>query len=354
MLPWWRHAGPSEAELRIIVVLDGPTVIGVAPFFMEKADGLIWYRPLGSGSSPRREPLAWPGRERRTAEVMAAVLAEAQPKPDLLTFEGVPASSPWPRLLRDVWPSKRPPWLHRDRRRVAPTLTLAGHTFDQWLASKSRNFRQQMGRARRQLDRQEAVFHLATSEEELKTRLPSFAALHHSRWASRGGSNILSRGVQSMLEDVARQMGTLRFRLWSIELDGQAISSHIFIAAGGELMYWLGGFDNSWSPQHPSILALLAAIEHSWEIGDRRVDFGAGSQPYKYRFANEEEILQRVILVPPGARRPMIQGQVLAENLDRALRNRLGFRGPSERGTGGSRGSFYLAKGGGSLHRKLA
>src|SRR5207245_401240 len=96
MLGWWRHAAPDGAQLRTIVVLDGDDVVGVAPYFVQSArGGRIDYRLLASTAAERICVLADPGREDAAAETIAETLAAASPRPDLISFEGTDASSPW-------------------------------------------------------------------------------------------------------------------------------------------------------------------------------------------------------------------------------------------------------------------
>src|SRR5207249_4272265 len=130
----------------------------------------------------------------------------------------------------------------------------------------------------------------------------SFARLHRSRWDPRGGSAVLNPGVERMLEAAAPALGPSRLRLHLTLLDGRPISAHVFVAAGGEVSYWLGGFDDSVAREHPSMLTLLAALEGAWDHGDARFDFGGGAQPYKFRFAEDQDILRWVTLVPRDGR----------------------------------------------------
>jgi len=98
MLAWWHNAAPPGSELRVAIAVDGEGVIGIAPFFAEEArGGLAIYRLLGSGTFPRGHPIAIRGRERECAEVIAHSIASAESPPDLITFEGIPSTSPWPQ-----------------------------------------------------------------------------------------------------------------------------------------------------------------------------------------------------------------------------------------------------------------
>jgi CelD/BcsL family acetyltransferase involved in cellulose biosynthesis len=304
MLSWWRHVAPRRGKLRVVAVHEGDDLIGIGPFFASpESFGLVRYRILGSETSYRVTPLARPGREREVASTIAKMLSEAQPSPGVLSFEGIESDSPWPDLFCEVWPGGGQPWKYRVRTLPAPTVTLRGQTFQEWMASRTPKFRGPSRRLRRRLEELGAEFKLAQSEEEIERGLKAFAALHYERWKSRGGSRALDQQIELMIHDVAHQLPLgERFRLWLIEIEGQIICVQVVIAAGGEASWWLSGFDEGWSKYGPSIQSNLAAIEQSCALHEDRFDLGGGAQEYKYRFANSQDILEWIDLVPPGHR----------------------------------------------------
>lgn len=322
-LSWWRHAAPEGALLRVVVALDDEGVAGVAPFYAERRRGLWTYRPLAGVNTARIEPLARPGSEGEAARALAAALAGADPAPDVIRFEGVPDDSPWPGLLRSEWPRGRP-WLHVERPIKAPAVTLDAPSFDDWMKSKSSNFRQQMRRSRRALEKAGAVFRMATEPDELERDVESFKRLHLSRWEWRGGSHAISDGVDRMLVDAGRELAPEgRFLLQSIDVDGQTIASHLYVTAGGETTFWLGGFDEAYASQRPSLVALVDAVAVSFERGESRFDLGPGDQPYKYRLADAEERLIWGTLVLPGARYALRRALFLPQQARWAISHRL-------------------------------
>jgi CelD/BcsL family acetyltransferase involved in cellulose biosynthesis len=325
MLAWWRHAVSEGARLRTILVLEGQDLAGIAPMYVQRAfGGLARYRVVAASRSYRTEPLAAPGRETEVARALTAALASTEPRPDLVTMEIIGAGSPWPAALADAWPGPSRPWAHRDRADVAPALRLEGRTFDQWFAGKSRNFRQQLRRAERQLGEKGAVPRMVTDPVELAGALEAFGRLHNERWEWRGGSRVLSGGVDRMLRDAGETLvPDGRFRLWMIEAGATPISAHLFLAAGGEVCYWLGGFDQAWAPFHPSLVTILAAIRDAFDRGDRRVDLGWGGQPYKYRFADGDDTLEWWTLVPRGRRYPSVRLRLAPRMAARSVAERL-------------------------------
>jgi CelD/BcsL family acetyltransferase involved in cellulose biosynthesis len=329
-LSWWLHAAPARAGLRVVLVWDGDELVAVAPLFVQVRAGLAFYRLLAAPTTARVEPLARPGTEPDAAAAIARRLEAADPFPDAIVFEGIPVGSMWPDLLAHAWPSRRAPRVRRDMSMAAPTLSLGATSYEEWLGSRSGRWRREVRRRRRRLHEKGAEFRLSTTAAEVRSDLPRFAALHYARWSWRGGSSALDRGVESMLVAAAGELeGTDRFRLWTIEVDGKAISSQIFVGAGGELSYWLGGFDDAWAAYGPSTQAVLAAIEHAWKVEDERVDFGAGGQQYKYDFATGGDILEWTTVLPRTTRYPITCVQLLPGQLRRQLLSTASQRIPS-------------------------
>lgn len=314
MVSWLRHAAPVGARLRVAIVHEDRDLLGIAPFYVVKSGGLWVYRLLGSGTSQQREPLLRDDAPPAVAEKLAAVISEMRPRPDLLLFEGVPKRSRALSALERAWPDGNRPWVHRDLRHPAPAVRLTGRSFEDWLAARTRHFRKELQRLRRRLHERDAVFKLASSQDELRDGLRAFVALHHARWAGRGGSAVLTGPVERMLQDVARELGPDRFRLWTIESQGRVVSAEVMVAAGGTLSCWLGGFDPGWAPQQPSVQTLVAALEHAWRAGDERFELGPGAQDYKSRLADDEDILERVILVPRGGRSPLVRARIASRS----------------------------------------
>ncbi|HEY7875046.1 MAG TPA: GNAT family N-acetyltransferase [Actinomycetota bacterium] len=309
MLQWWSNVAPASARLHVVAVAEDDRVIGIAPFYADtERRGPVRYRLLGAGTSLRGDVLAEAGRETDVARAVAVALPSEGPA--VIAFEGVSAGSAWPALLARHWPDAGASTAFREWSIQAPVLALDAPSFDEWLSTKSSNFRQQMRRGRTQLEKLGATFRMAGSEDELRSDLRAFSRLHRDRWAGRGGTNVLSAPVETMLVEAGRRMLDGRFRLWSLEIGDELVSSHLFLVAGGEVSYWLGGFDQRWARYKPSIQVLLAAIEDAWERGDARVDLGGGSQDYKLRFTDATERLDWVTVVPPGWRRPVTRAAV--------------------------------------------
>jgi CelD/BcsL family acetyltransferase involved in cellulose biosynthesis len=321
MLAWWHNIRPDGARLRALAALEDGHLVAVAPFWV--GAGSADYRLLAGGLGVGTEPLARTGLEREVATMFAGMLGRANPRPRTVILEQVWTDPPWAEWLVQAWPSTARPWLYSAWTLPAPSLSIEGRDYDTWLLSKSRHFRQRVRRFRRRLLEAGAKFRIA-GENELESDLRAFSRLHRQRWNSRGGSDALTRGVEPMLLEVGHALlHQGRFRLFSIELDGRVISAHLFIAAGPELSYWLGGFDEAWAEYSPALQSILHAVEDGIARGERRLDLGPGPQDYKYRLADGEQIVRSVTLAPKGARYPLTRLRTAPNQLRWGVSRRL-------------------------------
>jgi CelD/BcsL family acetyltransferase involved in cellulose biosynthesis len=325
MLAWLRCVAGPNALLRAVAVFDDLSLVGIAPFVAKRrTDGGGHYRLLGAGTSMRIEPLAKQNQDLDIGRVIGKALAGLDPRPTLVEFEGIPLDSPWPEAIASGWQDERRPRLYRLQSMPAPTLSVRDQSFDEWFATRRRSFKNKMHRARRKFEEYGAAFRVAT-QNELESDLSSFARLHHSRWKSRGGSGVLSDEVERMLSNTGKRLVEEgRFRLSLLEINNAPVAAQIVIAAGGEAAAWLSGFDESWADLNPSFQTMLAAIEGSFKNEDVRFDLGAGGQDYKYLFADGEDTLVWIALVP----RSRGSTRVRLELAYRHLRKRLSARLP--------------------------
>jgi CelD/BcsL family acetyltransferase involved in cellulose biosynthesis len=322
MLAWWRHAAPPGAELRVVLAREGDELVGVAPYWARHGPlGFVEYQLLAAGSGHRLAPLAVHGRAGEVAAAAAGALSHADPRPATVRVDATDVDSPWPEALRGAWPGRLRPWVRCDRVLSAPVLELDGRGFDDWLQSKSKNFRQQMRGGRRKLEKAGARTRMS-GPDELERDISWLASLHHERWSSRGGSSVMEPAMELLLLDAGRQLvESERFRLWLIELEGRPVSAHLFVAAGGEVAYWNGSFDPAFAQYKPALQTLLAAVEDAFERGDRRVDFGGGAQPYKQRFAESDHPIAWYTLFPRTSRYAITRAQTLPRHLRWGLRH---------------------------------
>jgi CelD/BcsL family acetyltransferase involved in cellulose biosynthesis len=311
MLAWWRHLAPPGAGLRIVAVRDGEELIAIAPWFVQHSDrGRVDVRFLGAQLSDRVDILCRSGEEREVARALRGALATLRPRPHLVAFEAVPAGSLWTRRLAGGWSGRLRYGRYRNSAYPAPAVTLPSGPPEAWLAGRSSNFRGQMGRLRRRLEKQGGAVRQISDPAEVAGAISTLLELHASRWEGRADSGLTRPGVGEHLRDAAAALGPDRLRLWAAEVEGELISVQLFLAAGSEVKYWNGGWSEARADLKPSMLTILAALEDAIARGEQRLDLGVGSHPYKLRFANSEDTLTWGGVVVRGRRWPRTRAEL--------------------------------------------
>jgi CelD/BcsL family acetyltransferase involved in cellulose biosynthesis len=321
MLAWWREGRSGDARLRVTLVLEGDRLIGVAPFFAQVAFGLNELRLLAAGFSHRIGLLAEPGREEAVAQALAPALAAIEPTPASLVFEGIDANDPWPDLLAEAWPGRRPRQ-RTDATMEAPAVDL-GESYETWLEGRARKFRKESRRNARRLEKAGVVDRIGADLEAVAALL----RLHEARWEERGGSDV-GPEAERVVAAAADELGE-DGRLQVVLLEGPEgpISAELVLRAGPTIAFWAGGFDPAWASHAPGTQTMLVALRAAAESGVRTADLGGGDHPYKRRMADSSQPIVWRTLFPRGFRYWLIRIR-LAPKHARQLLRRLGKRLP--------------------------
>ncbi len=286
LLPWWKHASPRSAGLRIVTVSDQDQLAAVLPLFVEKTALGQRYRFLGSGASPTVDIVANEHAINDTTWLRKA-MAALQPSPRAVIWDGTPEASPWPDQMKHQWEGGGA--LSDEFGMRIPRLTLSYPSFDDWYQSKSRNFRQKTKQQSKRLSQSDARFELLERPASWADEIQTFAQLHRAVWDRKGGSSVLRPGMEAALVDAAEALAPHgRFFVWKLVFGERAVSSAIFFAAGQVLSYWLGGYDPEWARFQPGLMTLIRAIEHAYDGDYELLDLGPGAQSYKYRLSDNE------------------------------------------------------------------
>jgi CelD/BcsL family acetyltransferase involved in cellulose biosynthesis len=315
MLSWWRGARSERTRLRVILIFeqeareqnnseqsDGKEqgrLVAVAPFFASTTFALVELRLFGAGFSHRIGVLAQDGAQERVAPVLAAALAAQRPAS--VVFEGVEAGDPWPDLVAANWPARIPPRLRTDGDLKAPVIELDGD-YEAWLARRERRFRKESRRLGRRLEEERVSGRIACDEQSIDALL----ALHHARWAERGGSNV-GEDARAVLLAAAAELPQPRLFVALLESPTGAVSAELVLRAGTAAAFWGGGFDPGWAQYGPGMQTMLLALDHLARDGVAVADLGGGAHPYKRRLADADTTLLWRTVFPRGWRYPLIR-----------------------------------------------
>lgn len=294
---WCRHflAG-RPLHLAACRRSDG-RLAGILPLYESARGPLHMLRFLGSGPADRQGPICSAADSADVARALRRLLAGGHC--DLLLAERLPGDVGWGRLLGAV----------TLRREASPVLRIDGRSWDELLAARSANFRQQVRARERRLTREFSVsFRLANDPERLPSDLNTLAALHSARWQA-GGSDALSGPLRAFHEDFAAlALSSEWLRLWFLELDGRPVAAwYGFRYGGGDWFYQAGR-----EPRHEQLsvgFVLMAhTIREAARDGMRTYHLLRGDEPYKARFANEDPGIETVGLARDYKGRAAVAG----------------------------------------------
>ena len=330
---WWQHLSVPGMELSVITVSDGAALIGILPLFARGAD----YTPLGDGLVPV-EPLAARGREAEVGAAFARALAERRPRPRCIAIETQDDSPDWPALIGAGWPGGRPPWQTVERVSPDPRVELGELSFEQWFEEKSSNFRHDVRRKAKRLRKEGGELRL-TDAGSLDVDVEAFLRLHLHRHPK--GSPLSGDGVGAMLRDVGGELlPSGRFRLASLEVNGELEAALLLSAAGGRVSAWSSGMGERLARHSPVMHLFVEEIERMAGLDERTMDLGPGEYGYKRRLASVEGTLTRTRLFPRGSGHLRSRGRYLlrrgAERAELRARER---GGRARRALGGFVGS---------------
>jgi CelD/BcsL family acetyltransferase involved in cellulose biosynthesis len=198
---------------------------------------------------------------------------------DLLVAENLPAELEGPR--------------HLDGRLIrtiaSPVLPVRGRSFDDYLSERSRNFRDQVRRRERGLERDhELRYRLTTGPATLDRDLDTLFSLHGARWQGRRLGEF-SAADAAFHRDFARSaLDRGWLRLWTMEIDGAAVAAWYGFRFGDAEWYYQAGRDPAYDDRSVGFVLLAHTIRAAFEDGVREYRFLRGDEPYKRRFAERD------------------------------------------------------------------
>ncbi|HEX3212298.1 MAG TPA: GNAT family N-acetyltransferase, partial [Actinomycetota bacterium] len=277
---WWRHHGGDRRPLVVAGRAADGRLVTVLPLYLWATRPLRILRFIGHGAGDQLGPVHAPGD--REAAAALARQALAGPGWDVFVGEQLPARALWSDLLgaRVI------------RREGSPVLAAPDGGWPAYLAGRSANFRQQLGRRERNLARRHQVgLRLVQDPEELPAAMDTLFALHRLRWGDDSGF-LPREAFHREFAAVALERGWLR--LWLLELDGRPAAAWYGLRLGGVEHYYQSGRDPAFDNLSAALVLLAHTIRSAFEDGVGEYRFGRGQDPYKYRFTGHDPGLETI------------------------------------------------------------
>ena len=290
---------PEERPYPIVWRRDG-RVAGVLPLVAVKRGPLKQLQMAGARRADWMTPACAPDDEREMGEAVADLLLRARGDWQILSLKRVEVGCTWPAALGGVNGGLAigPPV----REDVLPYIEFDERGFDGYLADRSRNFRSQLGRRRRKLEKDHGLrFRLTETAAQLPADLDTFFALHDERWSRPGRQSSQDEPARRHLRAFAA--AALRrgwLRLWTAEADGDAAAAWYGWRIGDRYCYALAGLKRQFEPLGLGTVLLGHTIEQAAAEGASIYDLMWGDEEYKTRFATERRYAQSWALSRPG------------------------------------------------------
>jgi CelD/BcsL family acetyltransferase involved in cellulose biosynthesis len=323
---WHRHYGHLDAPY-VVIIRDGSgRLCGVLPLVNRRFGPFRSLRFAGGSLGDRFEPAADPADRERVAAAAAAALHERRREWSALILDWVEDDDPWLDVLLGSKGLSRA----RVRTTPLPYLDLSGLSWEDYLASRSRNFRGQLGRRRRALERDhEAVFTRVADEADIARRAETLFTLHERRWEGRQASSLTASRRQKFLADfagLALEAGWLR--LWFLELGGTPVAGWYGWHIGDRYAYYQAGLDPDYAAYSAGFVLLARTLEDAFAETAREYDFLRGDEDYKSRFTDTSRQASTWVAAPRlhpirAAVSTLVAGRAAARRLPAPLRNPL-------------------------------
>lgn len=301
---WWRVYGDGR-EPRVLC--DDPADPRVILPMYVAGSRLRQARFIGNGPADQLGPVCRPEDAPRAVELLREALGDKTLRADVVLLQDMPTSRPWWEPLRG----------RRVRVEESPVLQFdQPTTWDDFLASKSKNFRNQARARPRRLEEEHGAILRHATTETLADDLDRFFALHAQRW--EGVSSLLEERKRRFLTDfatAAHDQGWLRLRM--LEADGRPVAASLGFRFGGDEYYYQMGRDPEWDERSVGFVLTVRIAREAVETGAREMRFLRGDESYKDRFATGPADIETVAVPASALGRVAVPAAALARRKKR-------------------------------------
>jgi perosamine synthetase len=280
---WWRHFGTRRALATYICTDSTGAPKAILPLHRGTSGGLRLVRFIGHRQADHLSPICAPHDRAVAATALRAALD--QEKFDVFIGDKMGADEGWGALVGG----------RVLRRTGSPVIRYHGRSWEEFLHSRSANFREQVRRRERKLRREhELALRLCERQEHLKDDLATLFRLHAGRWESGDGTWFSESAAAFHSEFAACALDRGWLRLWILEVDGTPAAAWYGFRYGGAEFYYQAGRDLAHERSSVGFVLLAHTIREALEDGMEEYRFLEGAEPYKYRFATDDAGLETI------------------------------------------------------------
>jgi CelD/BcsL family acetyltransferase involved in cellulose biosynthesis len=283
---WWETYGEGR-PLHVHACRDSRgQLVALLPLYLASRRPVRTLRLLGHGPADQLGPVCAPDDRPAAADALKRLLRNGLRGWDLLLAERVAPAEGWCGLLGGQV-------VHRED---SPTLVIGGRSFDEFLASRSRNFREQVRRRARKLRREHEVEIRPSTADRLDEDLDTLFRLHEARWSNDGSGALAGARERFHRSFAHRALERGWLRLWLLEADGAPRAAWYGFRFARYDMYYQSGRDPEWERESVGFVLLCHTIKHAFDDQILEYRLLRGGEEYKGRFASDDPGLETFAL----------------------------------------------------------
>jgi CelD/BcsL family acetyltransferase involved in cellulose biosynthesis len=286
---WWEAFRYKHDSLAILYMRDGEEIIALAPLalrFSNQENGQsLEAILLGSGKSDYLDFLVKPEAQQPFAVAVLQTLHSMSV--DCLTMTDIPVWSPFTETLVKL-AKDQGLLMTEGSGEICPFSRLPA-SWTTYLASRSRNLREQIKRARCKEDDQKIFYSVCASKTDLSLYQVAFLNLHQQWWLLKGFEGVFSSiEAQDFFLNVSRRLfdaGQLHLSLQ--RTNEEYISAFLCFMFNGTFSYYLSGINPKYSKLSPGVVHMSKLVEDAISTKCYRFDMLRGTELYKFRWTDD-------------------------------------------------------------------
>jgi CelD/BcsL family acetyltransferase involved in cellulose biosynthesis len=313
---WWQNFG-NDQRLLVFVCRDAnERPFAILPLSVTSKRLFRIIRFMGHGLADELGPVCDPADRRIAAQALRRALSEYFSPSDLFVGEHLPCGEPWTALLRGERLSRDP----------SPVLYPQGRSWEEFVASQSANFREQVRRRERKLQREHGANYRLADPSSLERDFEIFLQLHQARWGT-GSSSFADARAAFHRDFAAKALERGWLRLWFMEIDNRPVAAWYGFRFADIETFYQAGRDPAWDGYSVGFVLLTHTMREAFNDGVAEYRLLRGREPYKLRFTVEDPGVE-TILVSLGlpARSALAIARALPGPGRRLLSRASGFR----------------------------
>jgi CelD/BcsL family acetyltransferase involved in cellulose biosynthesis len=284
---WWQHFGDDHRLATYVCRDQAGAPVAILPLHFSRGFPLRVLRFVGHTVSDEMGPIARLRDRPAAIEALRSVLGQLDF--EVFLAERLPADERW----RSGLGGQRLRWTD------SPVLHFGDQSWEKVTAAWSANFRQQVGRKFRKLNREhEVVFRRTTDAAKLDADLDTLFALHEARWSDE--SSFGGETAPFHRDFAHRALANGWLRLWILDLDGRPAAAWYGFRFGNAALYYQAGRDPERARESVGLMLLTHTVREALNDGATEYRFLEGTESYKYRLANAGSTLD-TLAVAHGA-----------------------------------------------------